>query len=196
MSFISKLAHGIVAKPLIYDTVQRLAGLEISQARLRPYFAEIEAQSVLDIGGGTGIYLPVFPKNAKYVWLDIDPEKLKGFHQRASHLPAILGDATCMGIADKSMDYITCTAVTHHLTDIQLDRFVAEAARVVRKRMILLDALDTDAWQSKLMWHYDRGSYPRTREQLRNVISRYFSIQHIETYAIYHRYALIVADPH
>jgi ubiquinone/menaquinone biosynthesis C-methylase UbiE len=191
---ISRVAHAIVAKPLVYDAVQRLAGLDISLARLRPHLAEMAGHSVLDIGGGTGIFLPAFPADVSYIWLDIDQEKLNGFRARAGHLPALLGDGTRIGLADKSVDYGTCIAIAHHLTDTQLDQFVDEAARVVRKRIILLDPLDSDAWQSKLLWRYDRGSYPRTAERLQSAIARRFRIRQIETYAIYHRYALIVAD--
>lgn len=195
MSMISKLAHTIVAKPLVYNLVQRLVGLDISIDRLRPHLAETAHHSVLDIGGGTGIFLPAFPENTSYFWLDIDREKLQGFRQRTGHLPAILGDATSIGLADKSIDYATCIAIAHHLTGVQIEQFVDEVARVVRKRLFLLDPLASDAWQSKLMWRYDRGSYPRTANQLSSAIARRFRVQHIESYAIYHRYALIIAEP-
>ena len=75
---------------------------------------------------------------------------------------SLLGDGTQIGLRDKSVDYGQCIAVTHHLTDAQLPKLVAELARVVRKKLFFLDALDTDAWQSTLMWKYDRGSNPRT----------------------------------
>ena len=70
---------------------------------------------MLDVGAGTGLYLALFPSTAKYIWLDNDREKLQGFQTRASAaVPAILGDGTRIGLHDKSVDYATCIAVTHH----------------------------------------------------------------------------------
>ena len=196
MSVISEIIHSIVAKPIVYDAVQRLAGIDYLRRQLQPYIAETAGQVVLDVGAGTGLFLSAFPESTKYLWLDNDPQKLSGFRTRASsHIPAILGDATRIGLKDKSVDYATCTAVAHHLTDVQLTQLVSELARVVRKKLFLLDPLDTDAWQSAVMWKYDRGSYPRTAQTLTTAIEQQFTIEHSERYAIYHRYLFLVAKP-
>lgn len=193
---ISTIIHSIVAQPRVYDAVQWLAGIKYTCRRLQPYIAQTAGQTVLDVGAGTGLYLSAFPRSAKYLCLDNDPQKLQGFRARSpSTLPAILGDGTRIGLRDKSVDYATCIAVTHHLADSQLVELVAELARVVRKKLFFLDALDTDAWQSTLMWKYDRGSYPRTAQSLMSSIKQHFTIEHSECYAIYHRYLLLIAQP-
>ena len=193
---LRKLLHSIVAKPMVYDAVQRLAGIEELHRRIRPVMAQVAGQVVLDIGAGTGLNLSVFPDTAKYLWLDNDSEKYQGFRQRNGlDYIALLGDATAMGLSDQSVDYVTCTAVTHHLTDVQLASFMRETARVARKKLILIDGLATDRWISKLMWRYDRGSNPRTEHKLLEAIKTAFTIEHCESFAIYHRYLIVVATP-
>lgn len=192
---VGNILHTLVANPVIYDTVQRLVGMNYSIKQMQPIFEQMAGQVVLDIGAGTGLYLSAFPANAKYIWLDNDPQKLEGFQIRSNSLPAILGDATRIGLANKTVDFVTCVAIAHHLDDTQLYKFVDEVARVVRKKLILLDPLATDAWQSKSLWRYDRGSYPRTAEQLNAALSRRFEIEQIDYYAVYHRYAILHARP-
>jgi ubiquinone/menaquinone biosynthesis C-methylase UbiE len=193
---ISAIIHSIVAQPLVYDMVQWLAGIDHTRRRLQPHLAQTAGQAVLDVGAGTGLYLSSFPPTAKYHWLDNDPQKLQGFQARSSKtFPAVLGDGTQIGLRDKSIDYVTCIGVAHHLTDAQLARLVSEMARVAQKKLIFLEPLDTDAWQSALMWRYDRGSYPRTAQALKLTIERCFAIEYSETYAIYHQYLLLIAKP-
>jgi hypothetical protein len=85
--------------------------------------------------------------------------------------------------------------MTHQLTDSQLTELLSELARVVLKKLFFLDALDTDVWQSMLMWRYDRGSHLGTARTLIATINRQFTIERRETYAVYHRSLLLVAEP-
>jgi ubiquinone/menaquinone biosynthesis C-methylase UbiE len=107
----------------------------------------------------------------------------------------MLGDATRLGLKDKSVDYATCTAVTHHLTDTELSAFVHELARVVRCKLILQDAVQSNGWISRLLWKYDRGSHPRSAQALIAALEIGFAIEHVEYYSIYHRYLLVVGIP-
>ena len=193
---ISEVIHSIVAKPAVYNAVQWLAGLDYTRRRLQPHYAQTAGRVALDVGAGTGLYLSCFPESARYLWLDNDPQKLSGFRARgAARLPAMLGDATRLGLKDKSVDYATCTAVTHHLTDMQLSAFVHELARVVRCKLILQDAVQSNGWISRLLWKYDRGSHPRSAKALLAAIEVRFEIERVEYYSIYHRYLLLVGAP-
>jgi ubiquinone/menaquinone biosynthesis C-methylase UbiE len=194
VSVVRDLLHTITAQPIVYDAIQQLVGIQHSIDRLRPHLAETAGSTVLDVGAGTGLFFPAFPPSARYLWLDNDPKKLEGFRVRAPHAAAILGDGSNIGLADKSVDYATCIAIAHHLNDEQLDRFAGELSRVVRRKIFVIDPLYSDAWQSQLLWKYDRGSYPRTSEHLTSAIAQYFDIEHNDIYVVYHRYLLVVAQ--
>ena len=87
-------------------------------------------------------------------------------------------------------------AVSHHLTDHQLNSALREVARVCRQKLIFLDAIRQEtSTVSNLLWKYDRGSYPRTAAALHSSIAQFFAIEHEERYSIYHHYWLCTASP-
>ena len=60
-----------------------------------------------------------------------------------------------------------CVFVLHHLDDEALRRGLAELARVVRGELVVMDPLWLDRRAiSRLLWRYDDGAHPRTRERL------------------------------
>ena len=190
------LAHWAVSHGRIYDLVQFLLGRSVSARRLRHYVAQTAGASVLDLGAGTGHMRDLVPASAKYVWLDCDVQKLRTFRKKHPLDPAVFSDATRLCIRDKSVDYATCVAVTHHLSDLELHLLFSEIARVVRKRLIFLDALWRDTSRiSRLLWKYDRGSYPRTVDELSSALERWFKIENSERYSIHHEYLLCTATP-
>lgn len=190
------ILHRIVAQPFVYDAVQYAAGMQTVREQVRLYLHETAQSSVVDLGAGTGLYLPAFPPSAHYLWLDLDRDKLRGFQARYQHTkPTMLSDGTQIGLRTKSVDYATCIAVLHHLDDHQLSQFVAEVARVVRKGVIILDPLATEAWISRMLWKYDRGSFPRTAHQLVTAFAQHFELEQMTTFKVYHQYVLFRARP-
>jgi SAM-dependent methyltransferase len=196
VSALLRLVHWLVAKPWLYNVAQNLAGAETVRRHLRPRLEETGGKLVLDVGAGTGLYLSCFPASARYIWLDPDPQKLAGFHgtPNAARL-ALLGDATCLGLRRSAVDFAVCTNVTHHLDERQLGQCVDELARVVRGKLILHDAVKTARPVSRLLWRMDRGRHPRSREALVAAVERRFAIEHLERYATWHEYVLLVAVP-
>jgi SAM-dependent methyltransferase len=185
-----------VARPVVYDAIQAVAGLRHTRRRLAPFVAHLEGD-LLDVGGGTGLILPLLPATARYLWLDNDPLKLRGFRLRAGPgARGILGDATRLCLRDASVDLAVCIAVSHHLAPGDLERAVAELARVVRRRLVFLDALDRpSSWVSRVLWRLDRGSFPRSAEALRGVLEQWFEVEHVERYTVYHEYMLWAGRP-
>jgi SAM-dependent methyltransferase len=171
-------------------------GYEHTRRRLRPLLADTAGRVVLDVGAGTGRVVPLLPPSARYIWLDNDVDKLRGARPADGRLRGILGDATRLGLRADSVDVALCLAMSHHLADAELEAMFAELARVVRERLVFLDAVVVP-WspRSRLLWALDRGRYPRTLPVLRAAIERRFEIRTVEQYAVYHRYLLCTAAP-
>jgi SAM-dependent methyltransferase len=191
MSLLGRLIGG----PRLYNAVQIACGLRHTHARLRPLVMATGGQVILDLGAGTGLVLPLLRQPGGYIWLDNDPRKLEALPTDVRRL-AVIGDASRLCFRDQSVDVALCLALSHHLTDGQLEAVIQELRRVVRRRLIFLDALDIPGrLLSRLLWKIDRGSHPRGRDTLRRAIERGFVIERLDEYAVYHRYMLCTATP-
>ncbi len=194
---IRSLLHQFVARPWVYDTAQTLVGAKQVRARLATRIIPLRAaRRVLDIGGGTGSVGDLWSDSSRYICLDIDPQKLRGFASKNPTGIALLGDATRIPVATATVDVVLCTNVTHHLTDEALRRMMAECARVLAPggKLILSDAIWAPRRRvGRLIWHYDRGSFPRTAETLRSAVSTELKIETWDQFAIWHEYFICVA---
>lgn len=188
------LLQRIVESTHLYDAAQFAAGAGLIRQRLRPHLRHVGNATVLDVGAGTGIYSACLPESARYVWFDHDRHKLAAFRRRSGRL-AIIGDATRIALADKSIDYSMCTHLAHHLDDQQFPQFLGELARVTRRGIVVQDAVGAAGVASRMLWSIDRGSHPRSRTQLMQALSQWFTIEHTEEYARFHRYLLVVGSP-
>ncbi len=192
---IPHILHAIVSVPWVYDRVQWLAGAATVRSRMMRHLATLDLVPALalDVGGGTGLNRVLLPRTWSYVCLDNDLLKLQGLASKDTHATALLADATCIPAANDSVGLVFCTAVAHHLSDERFADLLGECARVLNDTgyFIFLDPVSAPSSRiSRLLWKYDRGSYPRTAEILRSSISHHFRIERWELFAIYHRYIL------
>jgi SAM-dependent methyltransferase len=193
---IKSTLHWFMANPRIYDLVQRLVGARYVHRRLEAQVAPVRSASlILDLGGGTGINRDLWPPESNYVCLDLDPIKLRGYRSKYTGDFPVLGDATRIPIKTGSMDAILCAAVSHHIPDDGLDSLFKEAARSLKAggRFIFLDAVWVPTrWPGRLMWKYDRGSYPRKKEALKALMEKYTDIVYWQEFSYLHKYILCV----
>ena len=188
---IVDLLHGIASRPWFYDRIQSFAGQKENLDRIARHAGALGAGTVVDVGGGTGTSRTLWPTNCRYVCLDLEMPKLEGFRSRVPDGLAVLSDATQMPIATGVVDVVMCMAVAHHLTDGMLNQVFGEALRVLRVggRRILLDpVLNRKLLAGRILWRLDRGSHPRTAEELRENLEGKFHVVHWEKFAIYHEY--------
>src|SRR6266568_2765244 len=136
---LTSLLHKIVAQPLVYDAVQKLAGVAECHRQMRPFLEETAGSLVLEVGAGTGDWARILPPTARYLWYDNDTDKLGGFRAKKISPLAVLADATTICLKDKSVDYGLCVFVSHHLTDEELDNFLRQLAQVCRQKLIFMD---------------------------------------------------------
>jgi len=194
---LKEVLQRIASHPRIYELIQFLAGARSAYRRVAFQAATLAPGSlILDLGGGTGLYRNAGSAARMYVNLDNDMIKLQRFIRKIKDSNAILADGTCLPFKANSIDAVMCIAVSHHLSDRALEEMIHESCRVLRigGTLLLLDAIwAPERCLGKLIWRYDRGSYPRTAEYLNNVVSKQYSIALFERYAIYHEYVLIRA---
>jgi SAM-dependent methyltransferase len=189
-----KLLHRVATHPWVYDRIQSFFGLSHTQALLRErlFFVQPVAY-ILDIGGGTGLYRSCLPDTVRYVCIDIESAKLQGFHARYPGEDALLADGLHLPVKSGTVDAVMCIAVSHHIPNQHLEQLFSEGMRVLKPTgsFIFLDAVwDRTRPVGRLIWAYDRGSFPRSPEVLRAALAAHGDITHWESYAIYHRYIL------
>jgi len=186
-----EMLQRMAAHPWVYDRIQILAGQKQTLHRISKQTASLRPETVVDVGGGTGIWRGLWPAGCRYVCLDVEMPKLKGFRSRVPAGLAVLSDATRMSIATGSADVVMCMAVMHHLTDAMLDKVYVEALRILKGggQLILLDpVLNRELLMGRILWKLDRGSCPRSAEELHKRLESKFKIVHWEKFAIYHEY--------
>jgi SAM-dependent methyltransferase len=193
---ITQILHGLVSRPIVYDLVQKAAGVNEVGRFLSPHLAETGGKTVLDVGAGTGIWRRFMPSSAKYLWLDCDTQKLDGYREKHADGLAVLGSGTTLCFSDKSVDFALVVGVAHHLDDTEFCLLLEELARVVRNRLIFLDPVACrERAVSNLLWRYDRGRFPRSPVNLKGAIDRDFDVKHTGELTIFHRYTLCVGQP-
>ncbi len=193
---LARILETIVANPLVYDLVQRIAGREQNYRRLMPFLTRAKGDLLLDAGGGTGEIARILDPTIRYLWIDNDTQKLAGFRRKYKHGWAVVGDLTRIPLAPASVHTALCVGVSHHLTDGELKELFSGLARVCRNQLIFLDPLEQkDSTISNFMWRYDRGRYARTAECLISMLEQYFVLEETQRYSIYHHYLLCIARP-
>ena len=195
---LRRLLHAAVAHPRVYDLVQDLAGSRTVRNRLALRVGPGRPGLVLDLGGGTGTVSVLFRSPSSYVCLDLDPLKLAGFRARRPGGLCLLADASRLPLPARSVDTVVSTFLGHHLADGLLARTLGEVARVLKPggRFFFVDPIANPHRRiSRALWWGDRGSHPRSAEDLRAFIERSLRIDSWEQFAVFHEYVLCVASP-
>jgi SAM-dependent methyltransferase len=189
------LPERLTGNALLYDAVQRAAGMERLRRRLAPVLGSLEPGTLLDVGAGTGAFYDLLPLQVKYVPLDADPRKLERLCAKHGDVDGVIGSATALPFEDRAFDYTLSTNVAHHLSDPDFELMLDELSRVTKRQLVFVDPLRVDRVMSWLLWSIDRGSYPRSYEKLVDRLLARFTPQRAEAFTILHRYVLFVGAP-
>lgn len=194
MSILYAFLRRVISPACGYDRIQALFGAEQVRLILTPLLLETGGKAVLDVGAGTGLYRAAVPDAARYIWMDNDLQKWKGFRRKYPSSNAALGDATRICLSSNSVDFAMCVHMMHHLSDLGLALLFGELARVVREKIIFWDPLERpDSLFHRTLWKFDRGSFPRSETALLSAIEANFEVEYVERYKIFHYYLLCVA---
>lgn len=177
---------------MIYDVIQRLTGRERIKKRIGPAVARTAGAAVLDVGAGTGTMRSLVDPSARYVWLDSDPRKLDGYATTSPDGEVVLSNAVRIALKDHSVDTVVCSALSHHLDDAAFSELVEELHRVVRDRVLFLDAVRTRSPVGATLWQLDRGAHPRSADEMLAVFAPRFELVTADRFTILHRYLFAV----
>ena len=191
-SLIARVHYGILGHPRVYELHQAYGGGRPIAAKVEKHLMDLGDATVLDIGAGTGMVGGLLSPGARYVWLDNDRLKLRGFLAKRIKSYAVLGDAARLPFASEAADWSVMVEVSHHLPDGALQECLAEAARVTRDRFLFVDALRGPRLRSKLLWQLDLGRYPRSEDELLRALEGSFELEKVERFRVNHDHLLCV----
>lgn len=133
-------------------------------------------ESVLDVGCGTGGFCLAVP--GEYVGIDINASYVAFAQWRwatprrrfvTAELAALEGDAAF----DKAI-LVNCL---HHMSDPDATAVLARLARLVRRRLVVVDAdPESSNWLQALLLRYDRGDFIRPAGQQRALLTERFRV--------------------
>ncbi len=191
---LTRIAQAIASRPTLYHVIQTVAGQHKTVENLQSALEGADVTKALDVGSATGAVSRRLLRDA--VGIDIDPIPLIAMKRISPDSSPVLGSIAALPFASRSFGTAVCVAVSHHLDEPTLRAGLREIARVTSDRFVFVDALRVEArWLSTILWRYDRGRFPRTREQLLEAISEHFAIERVIDYHFLHRYLLCVGRP-
>ena len=194
-SYLARVRYSVLGSPRLYDFHQRYGGARRIADQVATAFRAMDGRTLVDVGAGTGMVARMLPPGTRYVWLDNDRLKLRGFLSKSLDCLAVLGDATQLPFSDRAADWTSMVEVSHHLPDDALRACFAEAARVTRDRFLFVDALRSDRIRSNLMWRVDLGRFPRREQALLALLRESFELEQIVRFHVNHDHVLCVCTP-
>ena len=109
----------------------------------------LQSFSVLDIGAGSGEFLRIIAKfarqknlQANLFGLELNARSASSILEESkdfNEINAIRGNALSLPFADKTFDYTICSLFTHHFTDENIIKILAEMKRVSRRKIFVID---------------------------------------------------------
>jgi SAM-dependent methyltransferase len=194
-SRLGRLQYAVLGHPRVYELHQAYGGGRPIAEHVKRQLEGVGAATLLDIGAGTGMVGGLLSPGTRYVWLDTDRLKLRGFLAKGIDGLAVLGDAAQLPFASDAADWTVMVEVSHHLDDGALQNCLEEAARVTRDRFLFVDALRGTRLRSKLLWQLDLGRFPRTEDELIDVLETSFELEKIERFQVNQDHLLCVCVP-
>lgn len=161
---LKTLVTTMAAGGVRYDTIGRgYSAYRRADPRIAAAVHEAlgDARTVVNVGAGTGSYEP-----ADRPVIPVEPSTAMALQRDPALPPAVLGVAESLPLADGTADAAMAVMTVHHWAEV--DRGLAEMARVARRRIVLLTIDAEVAARTWLFSEYvpeaaerDRREFPR-----------------------------------
>ncbi len=145
-----------------------------------------EIKSILDVGCGLGFYGRIL-RSAGYDWMGVEVKEEDGRKLQEAALPYQLTNGQTLPFPDQSYDAVICIEVLEHIEN--LDTFLSEIARVVRKRVLIsvpnVELIPYLSAHAVVPWHMLEGDHKNffTRANLEALLRKYFHRAEVQLYA-------------
>jgi SAM-dependent methyltransferase len=149
------------------------------QALVRRHVPQDTGRTILEIGCGIGSARPLFTSD--YTGIDINPDYIEKARRKVGGRFYVM-DAAQMPFEPNTFDDAISIATTHHLTDEQLSAMISKAAAVA-SRLHIVDAIlpiSPNSWFKNALFRMDRGRYPRTFDQLHEIVGRNAQVEYCQ----------------
>jgi SAM-dependent methyltransferase len=191
----------VVSHPRVFDAQTTLLGARRLERVMRPLALGVTRGrprgTVVDVGGGTASAHAWWPEQWTYV--SVDPDRRVVRHDRVSdRIHRVVGDASRLAFADRSVDVVLMKGVAHHLDDSTWPRALSEANRILKPeaRLVFVDGLwSSRRWISRLGWMVDAGRHPRGSARLFEDLARWFEVEATERLTLLHDCLVVTARP-
>ena len=176
---IQALVSRLARTPKIFDFLRwLLEGGFAGHNKLVREELQNASGNILDLGCGTGIFVPYFDPN-HYVGVDISEEYVKAARRKFPSHRFECVDAERLGFAGSSFDACFVAGVFHHLDDKTSGQVLREIRRVLKPGGLFV------VWEdipSPVSWNFvghfvhahDEGKHIRKPEEYRRLLGAYF----------------------
>lgn len=186
MKMIMQVIEYFLSQPVIFNYIRKpIAG---DQKEVKEFVSnnikKYEAKSVLDVGCGTGDYIPTIPTTTQYLGIDTNQQYLSYVKNlfKTTDRKFLFQDATeTKFYEDRKFDIVILISILHHLSDEDLAIILPQVSKVAKKAIIVTDIIpDPEGWLPKQLVKLDRGRYVRSKEEKLKLLKKHFKIKDVK----------------
>jgi SAM-dependent methyltransferase len=182
MAQITTGIRSVLARPLVYDTLQRIIGAQrIRQEFVAEFMRPIKGEKVLDIGCGTAELLKFLPRDLVYVGYDPSADYINRAQKRtypsAEFHVGLYGPNQMK--THHAFDIVILYGVLHHMDDAQVDQVMSLArdSLTTNGRLLTIDPVICSQQNpiARKLIDMDRGQNVRLQENYVALANKAFS---------------------
>ncbi|MBI5797805.1 methyltransferase domain-containing protein [Candidatus Woesearchaeota archaeon] len=160
--------------PAVYNSVRYflLGGKKKMFSAIQEAVALEDGESLLDVGCGPGELSQLF--GSAYAGLDYSQRYVDYASKKYAGKKFFQGNVLDYSLQEKSYDIVLLASFIHHFSDEEVDFVLKNAARVARKRVVLLEPCPTGNIFGKFLLKMDRGAHVRSVLRQKEFIEKYF----------------------
>jgi SAM-dependent methyltransferase len=172
----------ILAMPVIFKLFNFLIGAEYSRKKfINDYVCPQSKDNILDIGCGMAEIAKYIPSDVNYYGIDISEKYIATAKKSASsNMHLVCSNALENNFIGIVFDKVFMFGVLHHLDDNQCDKLIQKIQAILKPdgKFICIEPCYTknQNWFAKWMKANDRGSYIRSQDGYKSIISKFLKI--------------------